>query len=69
MSRANFENYLAGTSGHGFEDGAIVVTVANPLIRDALEQRFRPHILRSLLEVAHKPCGLRLVTPSPLTGG
>ncbi|MCC6175522.1 MAG: chromosomal replication initiator protein DnaA [Chloroflexi bacterium] len=62
MSRANFESYLAGTSGTAFEDDELTVSVGNPLVRETLEQRFRPHIVRALFDVVGRPCRVRLVS-------
>jgi hypothetical protein len=65
MSRANFENHLAGTIGVSFVDDELTVSVANPLLRETLEQRFLPHILRSLYDVTGSSCRVRLVSPEP----
>jgi chromosomal replication initiator protein len=70
MSQANFESYLAGTSATTFEDDELTVAVANPLVRETLEQRFRQHILRALFDVVGRPCRVRLTSagPRPATG-
>src|SRR5690348_6319296 len=62
MSQANFESYLAGTSATGFDDDEVTVAVTNPLIRETLEQRFRPHIIRALYDVVGRPCRVRFVS-------
>jgi chromosomal replication initiator protein len=65
MSQANFESYLAGTSATAFEDDELTVAVANPLVRETLEQRFRQHMLRALFDVVGRPCRVRLVSAGP----
>jgi chromosomal replication initiator protein len=63
MSQANFESYLAGTTATGFDDqDEVTVAVSNPLVRETLEQRFRPHILRALYDVVGRPCRVRLIS-------
>jgi len=62
MSQANFESYLAGTSATAFDDDELTIAVGNPLVRETLEQRFRPHILRALYDVVGHPCRVRLVS-------
>jgi hypothetical protein len=70
MSQANVESYLAGTEGASFADDELTVQVGNPLVREALEQRFRQHILRALYDVVGRPCRVRLVPgrPRPANG-
>jgi chromosomal replication initiator protein len=62
MSQANYESYLAGTQATAFEDDELTVAVSNPLVRETLEQRFRPHILRALFDVVGRPCRVSLVS-------
>jgi chromosomal replication initiator protein len=64
MNQANYESYLAGTAATAFdEDGLeLVVAVPNPLVRETLEQRFRPAINRALYDVLGQACKVRLVT-------
>ena len=62
MNRANFESYLAGTTASAFDRDELVVAVPNPLVRETLEQRFRPAINRALYDVLGRPCKVRLVT-------
>lgn len=61
MSQANFESYLAGSVGARMEGGLLTVAVPNPLVREVLEQRFRQHILRALLDVLGSPCRVGFV--------
>ncbi len=65
MSQANFESYLAGTTATEFEDDELTVAVANPLVRETLEQRFRQHILRALFDVVGRPCRVRMISAGP----
>lgn len=69
MSQANFESYLAGTTATGFDEDEVTIAVANPLVRETLEQRFRPHILRALYDVVGHPCRVRLVSGGHRGGG
>ena len=68
MNRANFESYLAGTTASGFERDELVVAVPNPLVRETLEQRFRPAINRALYDVLGRPCKVRLVSGTGRAG-
>ncbi len=61
MSQANFESYLAGSVGVRLEGDLLTVAVPNPLVREVLEQRFRQHILRALLDVLGSPCRVGFV--------
>jgi len=73
MSQANFESYLAGTTATVFDEDELTVAVPNPLVRETLEQRFRPHIVRALYDVVGRPCRVLLVSGSqsgvPRNGG
>lgn len=62
MSLANFESYLAGTMAVSLEGDQLAVAVSNPLVRETLEQRFRQHILRALLDVRGSPCRVAFVS-------
>ncbi len=62
MNQANFESYLAGTTATAFDDDELTVAVSNPLVRETLEQRFRPQIGRALYDVLGRPCRVRLVS-------
>ena len=62
MSQANYESYLAGTQATAFDDDELTVAVSNPLVRETLEQRFRPHILRALFDVVGRPCRIQLIS-------
>jgi len=62
MNQANFESYLAGTSATAFEGDELTVAVSNPLVRETLEQRFRPQIGRALYDVLGRPCQVRLIS-------
>src|SRR5205085_6395326 len=64
MSQANFESYLAGTTATAFDEDELTVAVANPLVRETLEQRFRPHILRALYDIVGRPCRILFVSGS-----
>src|SRR3954452_12496326 len=68
MSQANFESYLAGPSATSFDDDELTIAVANPLVRETLEQRFRPHILRALYDIVGRPCRVRLVSGGHANG-
>ncbi len=69
MNRANFQSFLAGTTGSGFDGDEMVVAVPNPLVRETLEQRFRPAITRVLYDVLGRACKLRLVSGGGRAGG
>jgi chromosomal replication initiator protein len=69
MNRANFESYLAETRATAFDQDELTVTVPNPLVRETLEQRFRPAINRALYDVLGRPCKVRLVTGGTRAGG
>src|SRR3954452_9036613 len=68
MSQANFESYLAGPSATSFDEDELTVAVANPLVRETLEQRFRPHIMRALYDIVGRPCQVRLTSGGKLHG-
>ncbi|MFN8525225.1 MAG: chromosomal replication initiator protein DnaA [Chloroflexota bacterium] len=61
MNKANFDSYLAATTATELEGDELIVAVQNPLVRETLEQRFRPAIHRALFDVLGRPCRVRLV--------
>jgi len=68
MNQANFESYLAGTTATSFDENGLTVAVPNPLVRETLDQRFRPAIHRALYDVIGHPCNVRLVTGGSRAG-
>jgi chromosomal replication initiator protein len=62
MNRANYESYLAGTTATAFDEDELTVAVPNPLVRETLEQRFRPAITRALWDVLGRSCRVRLTS-------
>ncbi len=69
MNQANFESYLADTTATGFDGDELTVAVSNPLVRETLEQRFRPQIGRALYDVLGRQCRVRLVSGGGRAGG
>ena len=69
MNQANFESYLAGTTATAFDGEELTVAVSNPLVRETLEQRFRPQIGRALYDVLGRRCGVRLISGGGRAGG
>ena len=68
MNQANFESYLAGTTAAAFDGESLTVAVANPIVRETLERRFRRSIERALYDVLGRACEVRLVTAGGRAG-
>ncbi len=62
MNEANFNSFLAETRATAFDERGLTVAVPNPLVRETLEQRFRPAIQRALFDVVGQQCAVRLVS-------
>jgi len=62
VNRANFESFLDGTVATAFGEDELTVAVSNPLVRETLDQRFRPTIKHALYNVLGRPCEVRLVS-------
>src|SRR5215213_8047328 len=62
VNRANYESFLDGTVATAFGDDELTVAVSNPLVRETLDQRFRPTIKHALYNVLGRPCEVRLVS-------
>jgi chromosomal replication initiator protein len=61
MNRANYDSYLAATFATGYDGSELTVAVPNPIIRETLERRFQPAMMRALLDVVGHQVGVRLV--------